>query len=52
MARARMELRNALGDDVTIVRDGVPPARRSQLLLAEYHKLLLRRAALWLGFGA
>lgn len=52
MARARMELANALGNDVTVVRDGVPSSPRVQLLLAEYHKLLLRRAALWLGVGA
>lgn len=51
MARARMELRNALGGEVTIVRDGVPSSPKLQLLLAEYHKLLLRRAALWLGVG-
>ena len=52
MARARMELRNALGRDIEILNDGVPSRPRWQLLLAEYHKLLLRRAALWLGYGA
>lgn len=51
MARARMELAHALGRDVEIVRDGVPSNPRLQLLIAEYHKFLLRRAALWLGFG-
>lgn len=51
MARARMELRNALGQDVRIVRDGVPSNPKFELLLREYHKLILRRIALWLGVG-
>lgn len=51
MARARMELAKALGGDVVIRRDGVPSRPPVQLLLAEYHKLLLRRTALWLGLG-
>lgn len=51
MARARMELGNALDDDVVIVRDGVKGEPDLRLLLAEYNKLLLRRVALWLGIG-
>ena len=51
MARARMELRNAMPAGVTIVSEGVPADASWPLLLAEYHKLLLRRAALWLGMG-
>ena len=51
MARARMELRSALGDTVAIVPDGVPANARWSMLLAEYNKLILRRFALWFGIG-
>ncbi|MGN6374224.1 MAG: YdcF family protein [Sphingomonas sp.] len=51
MARARMELANALDPDVTIVSDGVRGEPDLRLLLAEYNKLILRRIALWLGIG-
>lgn len=51
MARARMELRAALGSDVTIVRDGVRSNARWRPLFTEYNKLILRRLALWLGVG-
>ena len=51
MARARMELSNALGHDGTIVGDGVKGEPNLRLLLAEYNKLLLRRVALWVGVG-
>ena len=51
MARARMELGNALDDDVVIVRDGVKGEPNLRLLVVEYNKLLLRRVALWLGIG-
>jgi uncharacterized SAM-binding protein YcdF (DUF218 family) len=51
MARARMELGNALDDNVTIVRDGVKGEPNLRLLVSEYNKLLLRRVALWLGIG-
>ncbi|MES2753442.1 MAG: YdcF family protein [Pseudomonadota bacterium] len=51
MARARMELASALGSEVEIVRDGVPSNPKFSLLLMEYHKLLLRRVALWIGAG-
>lgn len=51
MARARMELGAALDDDVTIVRDGVPAEQGLKQLVNEYNKLILRRIALWLGWG-
>jgi len=51
MARARMELANALDRGVTIVDDGVKGEPDLRLLVAEYNKLLLRRVALWLGIG-
>jgi uncharacterized SAM-binding protein YcdF (DUF218 family) len=51
MARASMELRAALGGDVTIVSDGVPGEAPLGLLIVEYNKLLLRRVALWSGVG-
>ena len=51
MARARMELRSALADDVTILRDGVKSDARWGALLREYNKLILRRFALWFGIG-
>lgn len=52
MRRAELELTNALGDDVTVVGDGVAGAPKILLLLAEYDKFLLRRAALLTGIGA
>lgn len=51
MARARMELRSALGGEVEIVSDGVKSNIRWQGLLREYHKLIVRRFALWAGVG-
>ncbi|WP_420853405.1 YdcF family protein [Sphingomonas panacisoli] len=51
MARAAMELRAALDDDVTIVADGVRSEAPLGLLIVEYNKLLLRRIALWTGIG-
>ncbi|MDQ2763493.1 MAG: YdcF family protein [Pseudomonadota bacterium] len=51
MARARMELANALDGDVQVVGDGVPSDPRFATLIAEYNKLLLRRVALWTGIG-
>ncbi|WP_443030175.1 YdcF family protein [Sphingomonas sp. ZT3P38] len=51
LARARLELTNVLGDDVEVLGDGVPSNPRFGLLVTEYNKLLLRRAALWLGIG-
>jgi uncharacterized SAM-binding protein YcdF (DUF218 family) len=52
MARARMELGAALDPQIRIVRDGVSGEQRLGLLVNEYNKLLLRRVALWTGFGA
>jgi uncharacterized SAM-binding protein YcdF (DUF218 family) len=51
MARARLELRNALGADIEIRGDGVKTQPRFAMLLREYHKYLLRRVALLLGIG-
>ncbi|MEN2787760.1 YdcF family protein [Sphingomonas qilianensis] len=51
MARARLELVHALGNDVEVLEDGVPSAPRFGLLIAEYNKLLLRQIALWTGLG-
>lgn len=50
--RARMELAAALGPKVQVMGDGVPSTPRLGTLINEYNKLLLRRAALWLGVGA
>ncbi|WNO53734.1 YdcF family protein [Stakelama saccharophila] len=47
--RARMELRHALGPDVTIVSDPVPSSPGLAMLFSEYNKYLIRRVALWLG---
>ena len=44
--RARLELAEATGKDVTIVVDGVPGKPTLRQALNEYHKLLLRRAVL------
>lgn len=51
MARARMELEAALDSDVTVVDDGVQGDAELSVLVVEYNKLLLRRVALWLGWG-
>lgn len=51
LRRARLELTYALGTKVQVVGDGVPGAPRFLLLLAEYHKYLVRRVALGLGIG-
>lgn len=51
MARARMELRAALGSDVAIEKDGVSGEPSLALLVSEYNKLILRRIALWAGIG-
>ena len=49
MPRARMELANALGDDVTVLGDGVRSNPRLSMLVSEYNKFLIRRVALWAG---
>lgn len=51
LRRARLELTQTLGKDVVVVGDGVRGAPRLPLLLAEYHKYLVRRIALLLGLG-
>lgn len=53
LRRAELELQHALDPGVTIIGDGVPSgAARLPLLIAEYQKFLLRRAALMIGIGA
>jgi uncharacterized SAM-binding protein YcdF (DUF218 family) len=52
LRRAQLELTNALGKQATVIGDGVPGAPRLPLLIAEYHKYLLRRMALMTGIGA
>ncbi|WP_425228614.1 YdcF family protein [Sphingomonas sp.] len=49
LARARMELRAAVGAQVVVLGDGVPSEPRLMTLVAEYNKLLLRRVLLWVG---
>jgi uncharacterized SAM-binding protein YcdF (DUF218 family) len=49
LPRARLELVNALDGDATVLGDGVPSKPRYPMLIAEYNKLLLRRAALLIG---
>lgn len=52
VARARMELTAALGPQVVVLGDGVPSNPRLAMLVNEYNKLLLRRVALWIGWGS
>lgn len=49
LARARLELVSALDGDATVVGDGVPSSPRYALLVGEYNKLILRKAALLFG---
>lgn len=49
LARARLELVNAADDDVSVIGDGVPSSPRWAILVGEYNKLLVRRAALLVG---
>lgn len=51
IARAKLELANALGPEVEIRGDGVPTTPGLSMLLREYHKYLVRRFALLLGIG-
>ena len=46
-----MELGAVLGPRVTVLVDGVPSSPRLMMLVSEYNKLILRRIALWTGFG-
>ena len=41
-----------LGSQVLVLGDGVPSEPRLGTLVNEYNKLILRRVALWTGFGA
>jgi uncharacterized SAM-binding protein YcdF (DUF218 family) len=52
LPRARLELINATGDDITVLGDGVASKPRFLTLLAEYNKLIIRRCALLVGAGA
>ncbi len=53
LRRAKLELTHALGDKVTVLGDGVPTgAARLPLLIAEYHKFLVRRGALLIGIAS
>lgn len=52
MPRARMELANALGDDIAIYGDRVATMPSIAVLFSEYNKLVIRRIALWAGYGA
>ena len=51
LVRARMELAAVLDTSVVILGDGVPGTPRLGTLVNEYNKLILRRIALWIGFG-
>jgi len=52
LRRAELELIHALGPHVSVIGDGVrTDGHRLRLLLAEYNKYVLRRAALLLGVG-
>ena len=50
MPRARLELANALGDDITVIGDAVPSSPAFGMLVREYNKYLVRRAALLVGY--
>ncbi len=50
MHRARMELVNALTSDVTVIGDAVPSNPRFGMLVREYNKYLVRRAAVSMGW--
>lgn len=51
MRRAALELRHALGAEVTVIEDPVPAHAEISLLFAEYNKYLVRRGALMIGLG-
>ena len=48
LPRARLELVNATGDDITVLGDGVASKPRFLTLLAEYNKLIVRGVAVLL----
>lgn len=49
MRRARLELETALGDDASIIVDGVRTAPSLSTILLEYNKYLLRRLSIFFG---
>jgi uncharacterized SAM-binding protein YcdF (DUF218 family) len=49
MPRARFELSRQVGEDVDLIGDAVPSNPRFRHLFVEYHKYLLRRAAVVVG---
>ncbi|WP_010184298.1 YdcF family protein [Sphingomonas sp. PAMC 26605] len=49
LARAKLELVNALDGDASVIGDGVQSSPRYAVLIGEYNKLLVRRAALLIG---
>ena len=51
LARAKLELVNALDGDATVVGDGVTSSPRYAVLLGEYNKLIVRKAALLIGWA-
>lgn len=51
LPRATLELRHALGSDIAIVGDAVPTNPEFAMLVAEYNKYLVRRAAMLTGLG-
>lgn len=51
IARAKLELSNALGGEIQVLGDGVPTQPRFTTLLREYHKYLVRRIVLLTGLG-
>lgn len=51
MARAQLELRNALGARVRVLGDGVPTDPGLRTVIREYHKYLVRRVVLLFGGG-
>jgi uncharacterized SAM-binding protein YcdF (DUF218 family) len=51
MRRALFDLRKALGPDVQVVSDAVPTQPPLFMLFLEYHKLLARHVADWVGLA-
>ncbi len=50
MRRARLELEQVLDPGISIVADGVPTTPSLDTILLEYHKYLLRRVSILLGY--
>ncbi len=49
MRRARLELDNAVDEDVTIINDAVRTEPSLKILFKEYNKYILRQVAAWIG---